>query len=124
MSSLEQSYGDFAAFINGLDAEAEERFELSHAFVIICPDCGQNVAFRGRCPKCGGDSWMPAGHAGGVSARTRVLSWQAQMRDSERNRRNPSHRGLRDVSSVVAAAAVRSASIDSETKILKRRNKG
>jgi primosomal protein N' len=30
-------------------------------FLIECPDCGRQVAFQGRCPKCNGDSWVPAG---------------------------------------------------------------
>src|ERR1051325_4818794 len=64
--SLEETFSNLSAFLNSLDAEGEQKFELSHSLVIICPDCGKNIAFRGRCPKCGGNSWIPAGHAGGV----------------------------------------------------------
>lgn len=33
-----------------------------HARQIDCPDCGRTVAIQGRCRKCGGDSWRPAGY--------------------------------------------------------------
>ena len=62
----EETFTDLAAFLTSLDQEGELRFELSHSLVIICPDCGKNIAFRGRCPKCAGNSWIPAGHNGGV----------------------------------------------------------
>ncbi len=81
--SLEETFGNLAAFLNSLDSEGEQKFELSHSFVIICPDCGKNVAFRGRCPKCGGNSWIPAGHAGGVFERTRAQRWRALVRDED-----------------------------------------
>lgn len=64
--SFEDTFTNLASFLNSLDAEGEQKFELSHSLVIICPDCGKNIAFRGRCPKCGGNSWIPAGHAGGI----------------------------------------------------------
>ena len=64
--SLEETFGNLASFLNSLDAEGEQKFELSHSLVIICPDCGKGIAFRGRCPKCSGNSWIPAGHAGGI----------------------------------------------------------
>ncbi len=69
---LDETFGNLAAFLNGLDAEGEQKFELSHSLVIICPDCGKNIAFRGRCPKCAGNSWIPAGHAGGVFERVKA----------------------------------------------------
>jgi hypothetical protein len=69
---LDETFGNLATFLNGLDAEGEQKFELSHSLVIICPDCGKNIAFRGRCPKCAGNSWIPAGHAGGVFERMKA----------------------------------------------------
>ncbi len=69
---LEDTFQNLASFLNSLDAEAEQKFELSHSLVIICPDCGKNIAFRGRCPKCGGNSWIPAGHAGGIFERMKA----------------------------------------------------
>jgi hypothetical protein len=74
--SLEETFSNLAAFLNSLDAEGEQKFELSHSFVIICPDCGKNIAFRGRCPKCGGNSWIPAGHAGGIFEQMKAQRWR------------------------------------------------
>jgi hypothetical protein len=70
--ALDETFTNLAAFLNSLDAEGEQKFELSHSLVIICPDCGKNIAFRGRCPKCAGNSWIPAGHAGGIFERTKA----------------------------------------------------
>jgi hypothetical protein len=81
--SLEETFGTLAAFLNSLDAEGEQKFELSHSMVIICPDCGKNIAFRGRCPKCGGNSWIPAGHGGGIFERARAQRWQRMLRDDD-----------------------------------------
>src|SRR5438552_2770086 len=67
--SLEETFSNLAAFLNSLDTEAEQKFELAHSLVIICPDDGKNIAFRGRCPKCGGNSWIPAGHSAVIPRR-------------------------------------------------------
>jgi hypothetical protein len=77
--SLDDTFTNLASFLNSLDAEGEQKFELSHSLVIICPDCGKNIAFRGRCPKCGGNSWIPAGHTGGIFERTRAQRWRRMM---------------------------------------------
>jgi hypothetical protein len=69
---LDETFSNLASFLNSLDAEGEQKFELSHSLVIICPDCGKNIAFRGRCPKCAGNSWIPAGQAGGIFERTKA----------------------------------------------------
>jgi hypothetical protein len=74
--SLEETFTNLASFLNSLDAEGEQKFELSHSLVIICPDCGKNIAFRGRCPKCGGNSWIPAGHTGGIFERMKAQRWR------------------------------------------------
>ena len=63
---LDETFTNLASFLNSLDAEGEQKFELSHSLVIICPDCGKNIAFRGRCPKCAGNSWIPAGSSAGI----------------------------------------------------------
>lgn len=81
--SLEETFANLSAFLNSLDAEGEQKFELSHSLVIICPDCGKNIAFRGRCPKCGGNSWIPAGHAGGVFERMKAQRWRELMAGAE-----------------------------------------
>ncbi len=79
--SLEDAFQNLSTFLNSLDEEGEQKFELSHSLVIICPDCGKNVAFRNRCPKCGGNSWIPAGHAGGIFERMKAQRWREMVRD-------------------------------------------
>jgi hypothetical protein len=81
--SLEETFTNLSAFLNSLDAEGEQKFELSHSLVIICPDCGKNIAFRGRCPKCGGNSWIPAGHAGGIFERMKAQRFKRMMTDDD-----------------------------------------
>ena len=71
-NTLDETFTNLASFLNSLDAEGEQKFELSHSLVIICPDCGKNIAFRGRCPKCAGNSWIPAGNAGGIFERMKA----------------------------------------------------
>lgn len=80
---LDETFGNLATFLNSLDAEGEQKFELSHSLVIICPDCGKNIAFRGRCPKCAGNSWIPAGHAGGVFERVKAQRMRKMIADDE-----------------------------------------
>ena len=77
--SLDDTFQNLASFLNSLDAEGEQKFELSHSLVIICPDCGKNIAFRGRCPKCGGNSWIPAGHAGGIFEQMKAQRWRQMI---------------------------------------------
>jgi predicted amidophosphoribosyltransferase len=77
--SLEETFQSLSTFLNSLDAEGEQKFELSHSLVIICPDCGKNIAFRGRCPKCGGNSWIPAGHTGGIFERMKAERFRTMM---------------------------------------------
>lgn len=81
--SLDETFTNLAAFLNSLDAEGEQKFELSHSLVIICPDCGKNIAFRGRCPKCAGNSWIPAGHAGGIFERTKAQRLRKMIADED-----------------------------------------
>ncbi len=79
----EENFTSLASFLNSLDAEGEQKFELSHSLVIICPDCGKNIAFRGRCPKCGGNSWIPAGHAGGIFEQMKVQRFRRMMTEPD-----------------------------------------
>ena len=81
--SLEDTFTNLASFLNSLDAEGEQKFELSHSLVIICPDCGKNIAFRNRCPKCGGNSWIPAGHAGGIFEQMKAQRWRTEMQSDD-----------------------------------------
>ncbi len=88
---LDETFTNLAAFLNSLDAEGEQKFELSHSLVIICPDCGKNIAFRGRCPKCAGNSWIPAGHAGGIFERTKAQRLRRMIADDDITLRGGSH---------------------------------
>ncbi|MCU1231627.1 MAG: hypothetical protein JWO97_4511 [Acidobacteria bacterium] len=81
--SFEETFTNLSSFLNSLDAEGEQKFELSHSLVIICPDCGKNIAFRGRCPKCGGNSWIPAGHAGGIFEQMKAQRFKRMMHDDD-----------------------------------------
>jgi hypothetical protein len=82
--TLDDTFQNLAAFLSSLDAEGEQKFELSHSLVIICPDCGKNIAFRGRCPKCGGNSWIPAHHTHGIFERVKAQrSRRSMMSDDE-----------------------------------------
>jgi hypothetical protein len=81
--SLEEAFSNLSDFLNSLDDEGEQKFELSHSMVIICPDCGKNIAFRNRCPKCGGNSWIPAGHAGGIFERMKAQRWHASLQSDQ-----------------------------------------
>ena len=81
--SFDETFSNLASFLNSLDAEGEQKFELSHSLVIICPDCGKNIAFRGRCPKCAGNSWIPAGHAGGIFERTKARRLRRMIADED-----------------------------------------
>ncbi|MDX1582677.1 MAG: hypothetical protein R3338_03675 [Thermoanaerobaculia bacterium] len=81
--SLQDAFDNLAEFLSNLDEEGEQELELSHSLVIVCPDCGKNVAFRNRCPKCGGDSWIPAGHAGGIFERMKVHRWRERIGEDD-----------------------------------------
>lgn len=81
--ALEDAFQNLSEFFSSLDEEGEQELELSHNLVIVCPDCGKNVAFRKRCPKCGGDSWIPAGHAGGIFERMKVSRMRARITEDE-----------------------------------------
>jgi hypothetical protein len=72
-----ESADRLAAFVAAQEMrEADQSADLASTFVIVCPDCGKQIAFRYRCPKCGGASWIPAGHAGGIFERQRAALWR------------------------------------------------
>lgn len=43
-------------------AALEGESGVLHILSINCADCGRTTTHRGRCRKCGGRSWLPAGH--------------------------------------------------------------
>ncbi len=62
MTDTERAYADFRVLVDSLEAdEKTERVDLSRDFAIDCPDCGRQMVASGKCPKCGGESWVPAG---------------------------------------------------------------
>jgi hypothetical protein len=114
---LDETFTNLAAFLNSLDAEGEQKFELSHSLVIICPDCGKNIAFRGRCPKCAGNSWIPAGHAGGIFERTKAQRLRRMIADEDVTLRGRAEDVLPDAPvleapPIEAAAPVDATSVD------------
>ena len=60
------------------DVEKVRKIETRRPIVvlIICPDCGKNPPFRNRCPKCGGDSWIPAGAVDGIFEWIKARRWR------------------------------------------------
>lgn len=55
-----------------LAALPADKVRGEHVVPIDCPDCGRTLAFRGCCRKCGGRSWMPAGHVDRFALRRMV----------------------------------------------------
>lgn len=53
--------------------------DLKAEMVVICPDCGKGVAFRNRCPKCYGASWVPAGLGGGIHHQQKAKRWREHL---------------------------------------------
>lgn len=69
-----ESLDDFLAdYQKAKRNEPLSRIEL----LIICPDCGKNPPFRNRCPKCGGDSWIPAGPVSGIFEWVKARQWRS-----------------------------------------------
>lgn len=69
-----ESLDDFLAdYQKARRKEPPSRIEL----LIICPDCGKNPPFRNRCPKCGGDSWIPAGPVSGIFEWVKARQWRS-----------------------------------------------
>ncbi len=63
-------------FLDDLARARKTETKLPIALLIICPDCGKNPPFRNRCPKCGGDSWIPAGPVDGIFEWVKARRWR------------------------------------------------
>lgn len=63
-------------FLAGYLQARKKRFPAPVEVLIICPDCGKNPPFRNRCPKCGGDSWIPAGPVSGIFEWVKARQWR------------------------------------------------
>ncbi len=66
MASLAHAIADLGALLDEMAAARATTPALPVDVMIVCPDCGKNPPFRNRCPKCGGDSWIPAGPVSGI----------------------------------------------------------
>ena len=49
--------------------------------VILCPDCGEHVAFRNRCPKCASDTWITRGLVREVFKGVDLRVWRWRNRE-------------------------------------------
>ena len=58
-----------------------------HVNYIVCPDCGRQIAFRDRCPKCGGTEWMHVAETEGYLLKKQLKEKMADSRKLEDERR-------------------------------------
>jgi hypothetical protein len=75
--SLTTAFEELDAFIAGYQQAMKKAPPTRVALLIICPDCGKNPPFRNRCPKCGGDSWIPAGPVSGIFEWVKARQWRS-----------------------------------------------
>ena len=67
--------------VDALELPHSDKVALTRDDMLIeCPDDGRQVLFRGACPKCGGESWVPAGHLNQaqIAALKQLLEEQAE----------------------------------------------
>jgi len=76
----EKSFTDLVQHVTERSPESAEGVDLGRDLLIICPDCDRQVAFRGKCPKCGGASWIEAGHWATLEAVGRAARVQRERR--------------------------------------------
>lgn len=60
MSDPETVVQQLREHVDSLEVGPTERVDRSQAYRIVCGDDGVQIAFRGTCPKCGSESWVPA----------------------------------------------------------------
>lgn len=75
--SLAAAFEELDDFIAGYQAAMKKAPPVRGGLLIICPDCGKNPPFRNRCPKCGGDSWIPAGPVSGIFEWVKARQWRS-----------------------------------------------
>lgn len=52
---------ELSAFAASFDLAPDQRLSsLGRELQIVCGDCGRQLAFRGKCGRCGGKSWIEA----------------------------------------------------------------
>jgi hypothetical protein len=81
----------FSYFKASLGVSDSDRMELpvpvetrKYVSYIICPDCGNQTAFRNSCPCCGGKEWVYAAEAEGYALKKKIKMTIAQGRERER----------------------------------------
>ncbi len=74
--ALADSIAQVDAFIAGYQKARKKQSTTRIQLLIICPDCGKNPPFRNRCPKCGGDSWIPASPVNGIFEWVKARQWR------------------------------------------------
>ena len=76
MESLGRAIEELDALLDELAEARAKSPALPMELMIVCPDCGKNPPFRNRCPKCGGDSWIPAGPVSGIFEWVKARLWR------------------------------------------------
>ncbi|MGK2859576.1 MAG: hypothetical protein ACSLFQ_20430 [Thermoanaerobaculia bacterium] len=76
MASLSDAIAQLDALFDEFAEARAKSPALSIELMIVCPDCGKNPPFRNRCPKCGGDSWIPAGAVSGIFEWVKARHWR------------------------------------------------
>lgn len=75
--SLADAFDTLDDFLAGYQQARKKAPPSPIELLIICPDCGKNPPFRNRCPKCGGDSWIPAGPVSGIFEWVKARQWRS-----------------------------------------------
>jgi len=76
MPGLSEAIAELDALLDALVAVRKKTPRSPIEVMIVCPDCGKNPPFRNRCPKCGGDSWIPAGPVSGIFEWVKARQWR------------------------------------------------
>jgi hypothetical protein len=76
MQALSEAITELDELLDELVAARRNAPPAPIEVMIVCPDCGKNPPFRNRCPKCGGDSWIPAGPVSGIFEWVKARQWR------------------------------------------------
>ena len=60
MQPADTTFAAFRDYVDAHEVQGGDRVDLAPVMLIECPDDGRQVAFRGKCPRCAGASWLPA----------------------------------------------------------------
>ena len=76
MVTVSEAIAELDALFDALAEARANAVPVPIELMIVCPDCGKNPPFRNRCPKCGGDSWIPAGPVSGIFEWVKARHWR------------------------------------------------